>query len=96
MTAHGKREEHRRFYGRNGGCQRRRHEHLLADGRRGTDCGHAGYGRPDFASKLASASDNRFTFMWHPGMPPTNNGSECDIRDGVVPIREAFHKFRTL
>ena len=26
-------------------------------------------------------------------MPPTNNGSERDIRDWVVPIREVSHKF---
>ncbi len=56
----------------------------------------AGYGRLDFANKLASAADNLFTFMRYPGMPPTNNGSERDIRDWVVPIREVSHKFMTL
>ena len=41
----------------------------------------------------AISADDLFTFMRYPGMPPTNNGSERDIRDWVVPIREVSHKF---
>lgn len=55
----------------------------------------ARYGGLKFAGTLHAAADNRFTFLRHPGMPPTNNGSERDMRDWVVPIREASHKFMT-
>ncbi len=55
----------------------------------------ARYGGLKFAGTLHSAADNLFTFLRHPGMPPTNNGSERDIRDWVVPIREVSHKFMT-
>ena len=55
----------------------------------------ARYGSLKFAGTLHSAADNLFTFLRHPGMPPTNNGSERDIRDWVVPIREVSHKFMT-
>ena len=53
----------------------------------------AKYGELKFATKLHISADNLFTFMRYPGMPPTNNGSERDIRDWVVPIREVSHKF---
>ena len=53
----------------------------------------AKYGELKFANKLHSAAADLFTFMRYPGMPPTNNGSERDIRDWVVPIREVSHKF---
>ena len=55
----------------------------------------ARYGNLKFAGTLHSAADNLFTFLRYPGMPPTNNGSERDIRDWVVPIREVSHKFMT-
>ena len=55
----------------------------------------ARYGGLKFAGTLHSAADNLFTFLRYPGMPPTNNGSERDIRDWVVPIREVSHKFMT-
>ena len=53
----------------------------------------AKYGELKFANKLHISADNLFTFMRYSGMPPTNNGSERDIRDWVVPIREVSHKF---
>lgn len=55
----------------------------------------AGYGDLKFAGTLHAAADNLFTFLRRPGMPPTNNGSERDIRDWVVPIRVVSHKFMT-
>ena len=55
----------------------------------------AGYGNPKFAGTLHAAADNLFTFLRYPGMPPANNGSEGGMRDWVVPIREAPHKFMT-
>ena len=55
----------------------------------------ARYGSLKFAGTLHAAADNLFTFLRYPGMPPTNNGSERDIRDWVVPIREVSHKFMT-
>ena len=55
----------------------------------------AKYGGLKFAGTLYAAADNLFTFLRYPGMPPTNNGSERDIRDWVVPIREVSHKFMT-
>ena len=55
----------------------------------------ARYGDLKFAGTLHAAADNLFTFLRYPGMPPTNNGSERDIRDWVVPIREVSHKFMT-
>ena len=55
----------------------------------------ARYGNLKFAGTLHAAADNLFTFLRYPGMPPTNNGSERDIRDWVVPIREVSHKFMT-
>ena len=55
----------------------------------------ARYGGLKFAGTLHSAADNLFTFLRRPDMPPTNNGSERDIRDWVVSIREVSHKFMT-
>ena len=55
----------------------------------------ARYGNLKFADTLHAAADNLFTFLRYLGMPPTNNGSERDIRDWVVPIREVSHKFMT-
>ena len=55
----------------------------------------ARYGNLKFAGTLHAAADNLFTFLRYPGMPPANNGSERDMRDWVVPIREASHKFMT-
>ena len=55
----------------------------------------ARYGNLKFAGTLHAAADNLFTFLRYPGMPPTNNGSERDMYDWVVPIREVSHKFVT-
>ena len=37
-----------------------------------------------FGATLTNAAPNLFTFLRHPGMPPTNNATEQDIRGGVV------------
>ena len=55
----------------------------------------ARYGGLKFVGTLHAAADNLFTFLRHPGMPPTNNGSERDMCDWVVSIREVSHKFMT-
>ena len=44
----------------------------------------AGYGDLMFAVTLTNAADNLFTFLRYPGMPPTNNNSELELRDWVV------------
>ena len=46
-----------------------------------------------FRTTLTSAAPNLFTFLRYPGMPPTNNGTERDIRDAVVLQRKFRHKF---
>ena len=47
----------------------------------------------DFAGTLAKAAPNLFTFLRYPGMPPTNNATERDIRDVVVIRRKNSRKF---
>ena len=51
------------------------------------------YGSHKFGTTLANAAPHLFTFLRHPGMPPSNNGTERDIRDGVVLQRKIRHKF---
>ena len=51
------------------------------------------YGDHKFATTLAGAAPNLFTFLRYPGMPPTNNDTERDIRDAVVVQRKIRHKF---
>ncbi len=53
----------------------------------------AGYGNVQFAGTLASAADNLFTFLRYSGMPPTNNNSELDVRDYIIPQRNIRRKF---
>ena len=53
----------------------------------------ASYGDHEFAGTLARAAPDPFTFMRHPGMPPTNNATERDIRDVVVIRRKNSRKF---
>ena len=51
---------------------------------------YAGHG---FRTTLTNAAPNLFTFLRYPGMPPTNNDTERDIRDAVVLQRKFRHKF---
>ena len=51
------------------------------------------YADHDFRTTLTNAAPNLFTFLRYPGMPPTNNGAERDIRDAVVLQRKFRHKF---
>ena len=51
------------------------------------------YGDHGFGTTLTNAAPNLFTFLRHPGMPPTNNATEQDIRDGIVLQRNIRHKF---
>ena len=51
------------------------------------------YAGHDFRTTLTNAAPNLFTFLRYPGMPPTNNGTERDIRDAVVLQRKFRHKF---
>ena len=53
----------------------------------------AGYGSLGFAVTLTNAADNLFTFLRYPGMPPTNNNSELDVRDWIIPQRNIRRKF---
>ena len=53
----------------------------------------AAYGNHDFATTLRGAAPNLFTFLIHPGMPPTNNDTERDIRDAVVVQRKIRRRF---
>ena len=56
-------------------------------------CVVAAYGSHDFATTLRGAAPNLFTFLIHPGMPPTNNDTERDIRDAVVVQRKIRRRF---
>ena len=51
------------------------------------------YGDHGFGATLTNAAPNLFTFLRHPGMPPTNNATEQDIRGGVVLQRNIRHRF---
>ena len=53
----------------------------------------AAYGTHKFATTLEGAAPNLFTFLMHPGMPPTNNDTERDIRDAVVVQRKIRRRF---
>ena len=53
------------------------------------------YGKLPFAGTLRNAAPNLFTFLRYPGMPPTNNAAEGDIRDGVVLERKIRQKMTT-
>ena len=53
------------------------------------------YGKHPFAGTLRNAAPNLFTFLRYPGMPPTNNAAEGDIRDGVVLERKIRQKITT-
>ena len=53
------------------------------------------YGKLPFAGTLRNAAPNLFTFLRYPGMPPTNNATEGDIRDGVVRERKIRQKMTT-
>ncbi len=53
----------------------------------------AAYGDHGFAATLEGAAPNLFTFLRHPGMPPTNNDTERDIRDAVVVQRKIRRRF---
>ena len=50
------------------------------------------YGNHEFAGHLRRAAPHLFTFLKYPGMPPTNNAAEGDIRDGVVIERKIRQK----
>ena len=50
------------------------------------------YGNHRFAGHLRNAAPYLFTFLKYPGMPPTNNPTEGDIRDGVVIERKIRQK----
>ena len=56
-------------------------------------CVVAAYGNHGFATTLGGAAPNLFTFLMHPGMPPTNNDTERDIRDAVVVQRKIRRRF---
>ena len=56
-------------------------------------CVVAAYGNHDFATTLRGAAPNLFTFLMHPGMPPTNNDTERDICDAVVVQRKIRRRF---
>ena len=53
------------------------------------------YGKRPLAGTLRNAAPNLFTFLRYPGMPPTNNAAEGDIRDGVVLERKIRQKMTT-
>ena len=53
------------------------------------------YGKHPFAGTLRNAAPNLFTFLRYPGMPPTSNAAEGDIRDGVVLERKIRQKMTT-
>ena len=53
----------------------------------------AGYGNLAFAGTLDNAADSLFTFLRYPGMPPTNNNAELDVRDWIIPQRNIRRKF---
>ena len=53
------------------------------------------YGKRPFVGTLRNAAPNLFTFLRYPGMPPTNNAAEGDIRDGVVLERKIRQKMTT-
>ena len=53
------------------------------------------YGKLPFAGTLRNAAPNLFTFLRYPGMPPTNNATEGDIRDGIVLERKIRQKMTT-
>ena len=53
------------------------------------------YGEHSFATYLSNAAPNMFTFLRYPGMPPTNNDTERDIRDSVVVQRKIRRQFVT-
>ena len=53
----------------------------------------AAYGSHKFAAILEGAAPSLFTFLMHPGMPPTNNDTERDIRDAVVVQRKIRRRF---
>ena len=50
------------------------------------------YADHGFRTTLTNAAPNLFTFLRYPGMSPTNNGTERDIRDAVVLQRKFRHK----
>ena len=51
------------------------------------------YADHGFRTTLTNAAPDLLTFLRYPGMPPTNNGTERDIRDAVVLQRKFRHKF---
>ena len=51
------------------------------------------YGNHKFATTLEGAAPKLFTFLRYPGMPPTNNDTERDIRDAVVVQRKIRRRF---
>ena len=51
------------------------------------------YGDHKFAGHLENAAPYMFTFLRYPGMPPTNNDTERDIRDSVVVQRKIRRQF---
>ena len=51
------------------------------------------YGDHEFAVHLKNAAPYMFTFLRYPGMPPTNNDTERDIRDSVVIQRKIRRQF---
>ena len=50
------------------------------------------YADHGFRTTLTNAAPNLLTLLRYPGMPPTNNGTERDIRDAVVLQRKFRHK----
>ena len=52
-------------------------------------------GNTKAATYLRNAIPNLFTFLRYEGMPPHNNDTEREIRDGVIPQRNARHKIVT-
>ena len=56
-------------------------------------CVVAAYGSHDFATTLRGRRPTCLRFLMHPGMPPTNNDTERDIRDAVVVQRKIRRRF---
>ena len=53
----------------------------------------AAYGDSKFATTLAGAAPNMFTFLRYPGMQPTNNDTERDIRYALAVQRKICRWF---
>ena len=52
----------------------------------------APYKNKSTSTHIQNTIPHIFTFLTVPGMPPHNNDTEREIRDGIIPHRNAIHK----